>query len=142
MNDAARQADDIRREMRQVRSDLGEDVKDIVSQARTLTDWRTYTRTHPWVCLGCAAAIGYLAVPSGHRVLKLDESGVKELARQQKLVVRMEGQDRPQRGLLGLVAGMAMKSLLNGGLGILTQQLDRIATGAFQAAAANRREHD
>jgi hypothetical protein len=57
------QAQDIQREMQQVRAKLGADVRHLAQQARNTVDWRHYVRRYPWVCLGGAAAAGYLLVP-------------------------------------------------------------------------------
>lgn len=58
------EAEQIRQEMVRVRSELHNDVDEVVASARALTDWRQYVRSYPWVCLGVAAAAGYLIVPS------------------------------------------------------------------------------
>jgi hypothetical protein len=54
---------DIQRQMAQIRHDLHEEVREAVTVAQTLTDWRSFVRNHPWVTLGAAAAVGYLIVP-------------------------------------------------------------------------------
>lgn len=119
-------ADMIVREMQQVRSDLQDDVQHLVAQARTLTDWRHYVRTYPWACVGAAAAIGYLVIPARKKVLQLDASGVRALAGQQQLVVRVDGDNRRTSGLFAALAGMAVRSLMNGGLALVTQQLSQM----------------
>lgn len=57
------QADAIRREMTQIRSDIRENVTEIVGTARSMTDWRYYVRRHPWALLAAGGAVGYLIVP-------------------------------------------------------------------------------
>jgi hypothetical protein len=58
------EADQIRQEMVRVRSELHDDVGDVVASARALTDWKQYVRSYPWICLGLAAAAGYWIVPA------------------------------------------------------------------------------
>jgi hypothetical protein len=60
MND---DAEHIRRQMQNVRQEMGADVKDIVHGAQQLTDWHYYVRKHPWACVTGAFALGFLAAP-------------------------------------------------------------------------------
>lgn len=66
MNDDAER---IRQEMQNVRQDMGAGVQDVVQGARQLSDWRYYVRKHPWVCVGSAFALGFLATPARRRIL-------------------------------------------------------------------------
>ena len=54
---------DIQRRMAQVRHEMHQEVQGAVKGARSLTDWRSLVRSHPWLSLGVAAAAGYLIVP-------------------------------------------------------------------------------
>ena len=40
-------AEEIQRQMRSVRSELRDDVQDIVESARVMTDWQYYVRSYP-----------------------------------------------------------------------------------------------
>jgi hypothetical protein len=122
MTAATPTADDLQRQMQQVRMEMREDVQVIVDNAREMTDWTWYVRTYPWVCIGAAAAIGYLVVPSR---IKPDPKDLLELARHQKIVVKME-EPRSRQSILGTLVQMAAGSLLQGGLAVATQQLDQI----------------
>jgi hypothetical protein len=60
----------VQNRMRQIRLDLDQDVRTVVvnartmvANARTMVDWRHYVKTSPWLCLGAAAAAGFLLVP-------------------------------------------------------------------------------
>jgi hypothetical protein len=55
--------DDIQRRMAQIRHDMHGEVLGAVKGARSLTDWRSLARSHPWLTIGVASAIGYLLVP-------------------------------------------------------------------------------
>jgi hypothetical protein len=57
---------EIQRRMAQIRRELHEDVREAVKGAQSLTDWRSQVRSHPWMALGAAAALGYLIVPKRH----------------------------------------------------------------------------
>ena len=56
-------AKQISRQMRAVRRELQEDVKDVVQQTRKLTDWSHFVRSHPWLLLAAGVGLGYLLVP-------------------------------------------------------------------------------
>ena len=58
-------AEEIQQAMRRVRCNLGNDVENLVQQARDATDWRCYVRRHPWACMGAMAVAGYFCVPRG-----------------------------------------------------------------------------
>lgn len=55
--------DDIRKDMAQIRLEMHRDVVDVVHEAESIFDWRSYIRNAPWVSVGAALAIGYLLVP-------------------------------------------------------------------------------
>ncbi|MFO0960167.1 MAG: hypothetical protein U0800_22470 [Isosphaeraceae bacterium] len=56
-------ADDIRRQMAQIRSQLHQDMTGVVESATSVADWRSYVRERPWLSLGLAFAAGYVVVP-------------------------------------------------------------------------------
>lgn len=112
-------ADEIQRQMRQVRRELGEDVDGIVENARILTDWKHYVRAYPWVCLGVAAAAGFIIVPSRTHIVRPDAKELAAWAKSQKLVIEPASQAKPRTSLLGTLGGMAANALLQGGLVVL-----------------------
>src|SRR5262245_47445741 len=118
-------ADEIQREMRQVRAELRGDVQDLVCSAHQMADVGTYVRAYPWLCVGAALAAGYLIVPQRAVVLRPDAEALIELARKHQLVVKTsEGPAQEKRG--GLVAqllGLAAATLLQSGLKFATNQL-------------------
>jgi hypothetical protein len=130
--------EEIQQQMRQVRRELGEDVQEIVDSARTMTDWRHYVRTYPWVCLGAAAVVGFLVVPSRPQVMRPDAATLKEWARSQKLVVDPAGTVRTKPTLLGQLAGMATGALVQGGLSLARQfALQQLAAATQPATRPN-----
>ena len=116
-------AEDIQRQMRQVRYELGEDVDEIVENARILADWKHYVRTYPWVCLGVAAAAGFMIVPSRTHIVRPDAKELAAWAKSQKLVIEPASQAKPRTSLMGTVGGMAANALLQGGLAVLRNYL-------------------
>src|SRR5208282_5650420 len=64
-------ADDIRRQMAEIRSQLHQDMRGVVNVAATATDWRTYVRVRPWLAIGLAFTSGFLLVPGRSRATTL-----------------------------------------------------------------------
>jgi hypothetical protein len=122
---AASDADEIQKQMRELRADLREDVQDVVVSAHKMTDIANYVRAYPWLCVGAALAAGYLIVPQRAVVLRPDAEALVELARKHQLVVKTsEGSPKKKRGgLLGQLLSLAAATLLQGGLKIATTQL-------------------
>lgn len=147
MSTSPNDAENIQREMRQVREELRADVREVVSNtqdlmdaARVLTQWQTYVRSYPWACLGAAAAVGFFVVPSRPRVIKPDTESLMELARAKKLVVQVDSPAAKQpgmmKGLLGMAAGTAMQI----GMAIVSKQLNHVLASAAQSQPPTRRE--
>lgn len=66
--------------------------------------------THPWVCLGAAAALGFLIVPRRPVAIRLDSAMLSDLARSGQLVVTPAVARRgPVRALLSTVAHLAAR---------------------------------
>jgi len=49
--------------MQGIRRDIDQDLEDVSASARNLVDWKHYVNAYPWLCLGAAAALGFLVVP-------------------------------------------------------------------------------
>jgi hypothetical protein len=60
----------------------------MAASARTKVDWRYYVKTYPWVCLGAAAALGFLIVPKRSRATRPDLVPMTEPATTGHLVVK------------------------------------------------------
>src|SRR5262245_6588766 len=110
---AVTEAEEIQAQMRQVRSELHEDVQEIVAGARTLADWRHYVRSSPWLCIGAAAALGHLVVPSRTVVVRPTAADLLELAKDQKIGINV---NPPRPTLLGTLTGMLASMVVQGGL--------------------------
>jgi len=122
---SASEADQIQKQMRELRADLREDVQDVVVSAHKMADIANYVRAYPWLCAGAALAAGYLIVPQRAVVLRPDAEALVELARKHQLVVKTnEGPTQKKRGgLLAQLLSLAAATLLQGGLKFATNQL-------------------
>jgi hypothetical protein len=132
-------ADDVQRQMREVRQELREDVQEMVCNAQQIGDWTVYVRAYPWLCVGAALAAGFFLVPSRSVIVKPDAEGLIELAKRNKLVVKME-ETPPQKkrgGLLAQLLSMAAATLLQGGLKVVSSQLTQ-AMAATQPQSNGR----
>jgi hypothetical protein len=58
-------AEEIQRQMQSVRSTLRADVKELVDNARDMTDWHYYVRRYPLASVAVAAAVGFVATTYG-----------------------------------------------------------------------------
>ncbi|MEO8494315.1 MAG: hypothetical protein ABI614_04545 [Planctomycetota bacterium] len=79
------ESNDILQRMEEVRSDLDEDVQEIVEGVRDMRDWRSYVRTYPWVCVGAALAVGCIIVPRRGMAMQPIAKTLAELAKQSRL---------------------------------------------------------
>jgi hypothetical protein len=118
-------ADDIQRQMREVRAELRDDVQEIVDNARVLTDWQHYVRQYPWLCLGAAAAVGYLVVPQRVHVIKPDSKAIADMIRQHQVSVKTEIKPQPSPGLVGGLVNMAAGMAVQGLLAVASAQLNQ-----------------
>jgi len=57
-------ADEIQRAMAEIRSQLHQEMRAVVNEATTATDWRSHVRNNPWLAIGIAFTTGFLFVPS------------------------------------------------------------------------------
>jgi hypothetical protein len=122
-------AEEIQRQMRDVRSELRDDVQEIVENARVMTDWQFYVRQYPWICLGAAAALGYFVVPQRVLVVKPDAQMLSDLVRQHQLAVKTEVRPQPSGGVLGRLVNVAASALLHGVVAIASQQMNQFLRG-------------
>jgi hypothetical protein len=122
---SASDADQIQKQMRDLRADLREDVREVVVSAHELADIGNYVRAYPWLCVGAALAAGYLIVPQRAVVLRPDAEALVELAKKHQLVVKTnDGSGKKKRGgLLAQLLALAAATLLQSGLKFATNQL-------------------
>jgi len=122
-------ADEVQRQMREIRAELRDDVHHIVESAHNMADWTQYVTAYPWLCVGAALAAGYLIVPQRAVIMRPDAEAMIELAKKHKLFVNTTdgatGGKVPRKrgGLFGELLGLAAATMLQGGLKIATTQL-------------------
>ena len=95
-------ADELRRQMRQIRREMGEDVEVLVEHAERLMDWRYYIHRYPWGAMVGAALIGYLLVPRRNVMFPINDKALDRLAQRIPVVVR---EDKKKSGFLGGLMG-------------------------------------
>jgi hypothetical protein len=113
-------AKQISRQMRAVRRELQDDVKDVVLQTRRLTEWRHFVRSHPWLLLAAGVGLGYLLVPVRPSVDVAASGG-------------MAG--RLAASLVQSVAGTAMR-------GVVSYTTERLAQMAIRPPADMDESHE
>ncbi len=133
----ASEADDIQRQMRDIRAELRDDVKDLISSAHDMRDWTRYVRAYPWLCVGLAAAAGYILVPTRPVIVHPDPDSLFKMAKEHKLVMKPEDGPGEKRkgGALSKLLSLAMAAALQGGMRLVTQQI----TEAVAHAKSNGR---
>jgi len=123
------EADEVQRQMREIRAELRDDVQELVVSAEKMADWTQYVTAYPWLCVGAALAAGYLIVPQRAVVMRPDAEALIELAKKHKLFVNTSDNatggkvPRKRGGLFGELLGLAAATLLQGGLKMVTTQL-------------------
>jgi hypothetical protein len=124
---AHNEAEAILRQMREVRVELRDDVRQMVDSAHKMADISRYVRAYPWLCVGAALAAGYLIVPQRSVVVRPDAEALIELARKHKLFVRTEEPTAKKKrgGLLADLFSLAAATLLQGGLKVVTSQVSQ-----------------
>jgi hypothetical protein len=136
--------EDIQRRMAQIRHDMHGEVLDAVKGARSLTDWRSLVRNHPFATLGLAAAIGYLVVPSRRRseaptivAVNATAPEVAALAESQKQSEQTSGTAWSIMGtVFNLVAPIVVRAAQNYSMHYIEGLLARHESGPEEAGRA------
>jgi len=120
-------ADQIQRQMQQVRTDLRENVRELGGKRREMTVWQRYVQGLPLDLLAAAALVGYVIVPTRTR-LQSDPNLISEMVKLQ--LAQQTSSAKPSGGgivsnLISGVAGVAVNNLLQGGVSILGKQINR-----------------
>jgi hypothetical protein len=115
----------VREEMRQIRSNLDDEVATFVESTRVLFDWRSYLRRAPWLCLGAAALAAYLVVPSKPKVVSPTPEQLAELAKHSRVTIPEAGVQAKAKSMGRELAGVALGMLMRAGLAVATQQFNQ-----------------
>lgn len=134
------EGDDIQRQMREVRAELRDNVQDLVTSAQKMGDWTNYVRAYPWLCVGAAAVVGYMVIPSRPLVIHPDPETMLKLTKENNLVLKPEDGTpvKKKGGLAAQLLSMAAAGALQIGLRIATQQLNAAFTPPPKAHSNGR----
>jgi len=136
MSNPASAAEQLREEMRQLRSHMDADVDSFVENTRGLLDWHSYFESSPWLCLGAAALAGYLLVPSKVRTTQVDLEQLIELAKHHQVVVS----DQPvaAKATAGpTLSKVVMNLVWRAALAVATQQLNQFLSPRPDSSGAS-----
>jgi hypothetical protein len=116
-------AQQIREEMVRVRSELHDDVGEVVASAKALTDWRQYVRSYPWICLSAAAVAAYVIVPARSKPKPAKSeplSGSKKATKE--AAVESGVKAGATAGILGSLVSMAGTMALRGAMNFASRK--------------------
>src|SRR5262245_60441792 len=128
------EAEQIEQEMRQVRSELRQDVRELVTSAQIMGEWQYYVRRYPWLSVGLAAAVGYFMIPARPLIVRPDANALLELAKANKLEIKMEAPRAKRGGLVDGIVGMLAATALQGAMAVANHLLqDLMKPGSGQS---------
>ena len=120
------EADQLRRQMAQVRHELRDDVDGVVAQAKEMTEWRYYVREHPWVCVGVAAAVGFLVVPNKIRVVSPAADQLEQLAKRDRLAADPSDSQPPSKSWQSQAVTFGANMLMRAALAYAGKKLGEV----------------
>jgi hypothetical protein len=123
--DESASAAELRQRMQEIRRKLGPEVDAVVDNALQLTNWKYYVRSFPWGSLGAVAALGYFAIPRKLETIRPDPETIKQLARENRLVIEHKPKAEQKPGLMESLFNLAGNVVLRAGLVYLGQQAGR-----------------
>ena len=110
--------------MQQIRCEMDQDLEEMVESARDMIDWKHYVKTYPWVCLGTAAALGFLIVPKRSTAIHPDLATLTELAKTGHMVA--EPVPAATRGLVDARSATIASIAVRKGIELLGQSAARL----------------
>jgi hypothetical protein len=123
MKNSTSDVEQLREEMRRLRSHMDADVESFVENTKGLFDWHSYFQSAPWLCLGAAALTGYLLVPSKPRLVTVDLEKILDLAKHRQ--VEVKGQAVSAKGAGSGLSKLLVDLLLTTALAVAKQQLNQ-----------------
>jgi hypothetical protein len=73
--------DEIYHRMAVIRRDPHTNVRESVAGAEAVMDWGRYTWTYPWIALGAAAAVAYVAYTGSHQRVSANSASLSDGAK-------------------------------------------------------------
>ncbi len=137
-------ANDIRRQMAEIRSQLHQDMRGVVNVAATATDWRSYVRGRPWLAIGLAFTSGFLLVPGRSRptTLVVQPSAVDTGNSHAAIKTEEAGRLPLMRWFLGAVGPIAVRAAQLYALNYVENLLANQQTGPRPEAASRPASQD
>lgn len=114
-------AEDIRRQMQDLRRSATDEMKEFVDSAKTLTDWRYHVKHHPWICMGAAVALGYFVVPRKRQVENAEARELAALLKKYNVGVTTQPQP-PSKGIIKSAIGAAIPFIARSALNVAQQR--------------------
>jgi hypothetical protein len=124
--------DNVRIRMQKIRCEIDHDLEDVSASAHRMVDWKHYVRTYPWVCLGTAAALGFLIVPKRSTTEYAGPATLTKLARTGHPVV--EPPPSAPRGMVETLLATVASTVVSKVIGLLAQRSARLL-GIMEDAA-------
>ena len=120
--------DTVRARMQGIRCDIDQDLEDVSASAQSLVDWRHYVTTYPWVCVGAAAAIGFLIVPKRSAATNSDLPAPTEPASTSQPVAAVAPVAAPSvaRGVFDALVGAVVGVVVREAVAYLGQNTERL----------------
>ena len=119
----SRNPDQICSDMKLLRREIAEDMDDVAESTRELTDWKVYVKRYPWVCIGAAALVGFVAVPKRVEIQSPDVATLQKLAKKNQLVVNQDAKAQAKTGLSGTVLTLLANAAIRGAIAYAGQNL-------------------
>lgn len=134
-NDLLPSAEEIQRQMQSVRSSLRADVKELVENARDMTDWHYYVRRFPVTSVALAAVAGFTLTSLGTQSTpRTSQSGSSSTLGEQPTLPLAAAPSLTSR-MFSNLSGMATSALSRAAIAFATQHLNRvIAENGFMSA--------
>lgn len=140
-------AEEIQRQMQSVRTSMRADVKELVENARDMTDWHYYVRRYPIASVAAAAAAGFaltsLGAPSPRATPSPSLPEAAPLTSTSSRSGLSPGNSSSfVQQLFGSASSMATAAISRAAMGILSQQLARFVDGQLRDLQSDKPQQD
>ncbi len=148
-SDVPSSAEEIQRQMQSVRSSLRADVKELVENARDMTDWHYYVRRYPLASMAVAATVGFTLTSLGTQRATSAVQAPAPSPFGETPPAHAPGSPSLMNRLFASFGGMATSAITRAALAIATQQLNKFVadssflapTGSAPSAAQEEHSH-
>lgn len=121
---SGRDAEEIQQQMERLRGTLSTEAEKLARETREFTSWRSYVKSHPWLFLAAAAALGYFLVPRRREILTFDINSLAELSRRDGVMLEAKPEPRSPR-FAGTMVQLGARFLLSRAFSELAHQAVR-----------------